>query len=162
MEIRTIEPRDFVEVATLENQNWTLKETPHLMAATAEQIMNKVLSGTTYLVAIEDEKIVGVLDYKPRHPSKYGNHVVTFGLVTDEKARQHGIATRLIEKCFECAKNEGFKKVTIQVLGTNKKALQLYKKIGFVQEAQLKNEFLIHGEYVDDDYFAYYLDPQTP
>ena len=71
MEIRTIEPRDFVEVATLENQNWTLQETPHLMAATAGQIMNKVLSGTTYLVAIEDEKIVGVLDYKPRHPSKY-------------------------------------------------------------------------------------------
>ncbi|XOW23768.1 hypothetical protein QK911_03630 [Lactococcus lactis] len=30
MEIRKIEPRDFVKVAQLENENWTLASTPHV------------------------------------------------------------------------------------------------------------------------------------
>lgn len=44
MEIRKIEPRDFVKVAQLENENWTLASTPHVMDSSAEKIIGKIMT----------------------------------------------------------------------------------------------------------------------
>lgn len=63
MEIRKIEPRDFVKVAQLENENWTLASTRHIMDSSAEKIISKIMSGTTYLLAEEHGEILGILDY---------------------------------------------------------------------------------------------------
>ena len=42
MEIRKIEPRDFVKVAQLENENWTLASTPHVMDSSAGKLSVKL------------------------------------------------------------------------------------------------------------------------
>ncbi len=158
MQIRKIEPRDFATVAMLENANWTLKATPHLMNSSAQTIMEKILKGTTYFLAIEQDEILGFLDFGPRHHSEFGQHVVTFGIMTVEKARKKGIATALIHHFIDFARHEGYKKITIQVMGSNQAGLQLYRKLGFVEEVCLRKEFYINGEYIDDYSFAYYLD----
>ncbi|PCS00203.1 GNAT family N-acetyltransferase [Lactococcus fujiensis] len=158
MEIRKIEPHDFAEVARLENENWTLDSTPHTMNSSAESIMKKVLEGTTYLLAVENGEILGLLDFNGRHRSIYGRHVATFGVMTVKNARHKGVASSLIHYFFEMAKSQNYKKVTIQVLGSNPSALELYKRLGFYEEARLKKEFFINGKYIDDYCFAYYLD----
>ncbi|MQW22729.1 MULTISPECIES: GNAT family N-acetyltransferase [unclassified Lactococcus] len=158
MEIRKIEPRDFAEVAKLENENWTLASTPHVMDSTVEKVMKKILDGESYLLAVEDDKILGFLDYSVRHRSKYGKHVATFGVMTVKEARHKGVASSLIKHFFDIAKSEKFKKITIQVMGSNPEALQLYRNLGFIEEAHLKKEFYINGNYVDDYSFVYYLD----
>lgn len=150
MNIRKIEPRDFAIVAQLENKYWTLDSTPHVMESSAEKIIEKITHGMGYFLAVEDEKILGVLDYGPRHKSKFGQHVITFGVMTDENARGKGVASRLIQFFIEYARKEGYQKITIQAMGSNPQALALYKKLGFIEEGRLRNEFFIHGRYIDD------------
>ncbi len=158
MEIRKIEPRDFVKVAQLENENWTLASTPHVMDSSAEKIIGKIMTGTTYFLAVENDEILGILDYGPRHKSEFGRHTVTFGIMTAQEARGKGVATTLINFFIDFAKKEGFKKITIQVMGSNPAVLKLYNKLGFVEEGRLKKEFFIDGEYIDDCILAFYLD----
>lgn len=158
MEIRKIEPRDFVKVAQLENENWTLASTRHIMDSSAEKIISKIMSGTTYLLAEEHGEILGILDYGFRHKSVFGKHIVIFGLMTAKEARGRGIATALINFFIDLAQKEGFKKISIQVMGSNPAALALYNKLGFVEEGRLKKEFFIDGDYVDDCFLAFDLD----
>ncbi|XOW24326.1 GNAT family protein [Lactococcus lactis] len=99
-----------------------------------------------------------MLDYGPRHKSEFGRHTVTFGIMTAQEARGKGVATTLINFFIDFAKKEGFKKITIQVMGSNPAALKLYNKLGFVEEGRLKKEFFIDGEYIDDCILAFYLD----
>ena len=70
--------------------------------------------------------------------------------MTAQEARGKGVATTLINFFIDFAKKEGFKKITIQVMGSNPAALKLYNKLGFVEEGCLKKEFFIDGEYIDD------------
>jgi RimJ/RimL family protein N-acetyltransferase len=158
MEIRKIEPHDFATVAQLENENWTLMSTPHTMNSDASKIMEKILKGTTYFLAVEDNEILGFLDFGPHNKSEFGQHVVTFGVMTVKNARGKGIATALIRYFIDFAHRENYKKITIRVMGSNPAALHLYRKLGFVQESCLRKEFYINGEYIDDYSFAYYLD----
>lgn len=158
MLIRKIEPRDFALVAQLENENWTLVSTPHVMNSSAEKIVEKITKGMGYFLAEEDGEILGVLDYGPRHKSDFGQHVVTFGVMTVETARGKGVATALIQHFLKFARHEGYKKITIQAMGSNPEALKLYKKLGFMVEGHLRSEFFINGHYVDDYTLAFYLD----
>ncbi|MCL2112464.1 MAG: GNAT family N-acetyltransferase [Streptococcaceae bacterium] len=158
MKIRKIEPRDFAIVAQLENENWPLTSTPHVMNSSAEKIIEKITKGMGYFIAEENGEILGVLDYGPRHKSEFGRHIITFGIMTVEKARGKGVATALITFFIDYARHEGYKKITIQVMGSNPTALKLYEKLGFVCEGRLRKEFFIDETYIDDCILAYYLD----
>ncbi|WP_251712974.1 GNAT family N-acetyltransferase [Lactococcus ileimucosae] len=157
MKIRPIEPHDFATVARLENQNWTLKSTPLIINSSAEKIMKKILKGTRYLLAEENGKILGVLDYGPRNKSEFGAHVLTFGVMTVQEARGKGIATQLIQHLIHEACTENYEKITINAMSSNPKALHLYERLGFVLEGQLRKEYYIDGTYVDSLIYAYYL-----
>lgn len=159
MRIRKIEPRDFAKVAELENKNWTSLSTPVIMASTAEKIMEKVLKGTTYFLAVNDEdtEILGILDSHVRHGVIAGAHVITFGLMTDELARHQGVAHELLAHFLDYAKSEDFRKVSIEVLGDNPVAQHLYESFGFVLEGREKEEFYLDGHYVDNLHYAYFL-----
>ena len=53
------------------------------------------------------------------------------GLYIDEKYRNQGIATKLIEECKKWAIEVGAKVFELNVLSENEKAINLYRKIGF-------------------------------
>lgn len=53
------------------------------------------------------------------------------GLYIDEKYRNQGIATELIEECKKWAIEIGAKIFELNVLSENEKAINLYRKIGF-------------------------------
>lgn len=58
---------------------------------------------------------------------------------------------------FVRAKEMGLKKISIRVLATNEKALQMYKKVGFEVEGCLVKEFFINEQYVNDYQLAIFL-----
>ncbi|QPS70875.1 GNAT family N-acetyltransferase [Lactococcus garvieae] len=157
MKIRPIEPHDFANVAKIENQNWTLKSTPFIINSSAEKIMKKILKGTRYLLAEENGKILGVLDYGQRNKSEFGSHVITFGVMTVQEARGKGVATALIQYLIREARTENYEKITINAMSSNPKALTLYEHLGFVREGELKKEYFIDGTYIDSLIYAYYL-----
>ena len=158
MEIRKIEPRDFARVAQLENENWTAESTPIIMNSSAESIMDRVLKGMNYLLATENGKIVAILDYNQRHALVAERKVIAFGLMTIKNQRRKGIAQRLIQYFLELAKKEGYRKISIEVLSTNSPAIHFYEKLGFICEGRQKAEFYLNDHYVDNLFYAYFLE----
>lgn len=59
------------------------------------------------------------------------NELYIEGIAVNEFARGKGIGTELIEAMTEFAKNKGYKNLTLQVIDTNPRANELYKKLGF-------------------------------
>ncbi len=56
------------------------------------------------------------------------------------------------------AKADNYKKIVIHVLSSNERACSFYEKLGFKQEAILKNQFYLNHNYVDDLMYSYYLE----
>ena len=159
MQIRPMELEDIEQVVALENQTWDTFNTPaSLPITTKDKIIKNFENRTHYLVAEENQDILGVLDYHTYYPFPSGHHVVTFGIAVSEKARGQGIGHKLIQTFFDMAKADGYQKVLIHVLSSNKTACTFYEKLGFRQEAILKHQFYLNHTYVDDLLYSYYLE----
>ena len=143
MQIRPMELEDIEQVVILENQTWDTFNTPApLPIANKDKIIKDFENGTHYLVAEENQDILGVLDYHTYYPFPSGQ----------------GIGRKLIQTFFDIAKADGYQKVLIHVLSSNEKACTFYEKLGFKQEAILKNQFYLNHNYVDDLIYSYYLE----
>ena len=70
-------------------------------------------------------------------------HKVEFGIGVLQAYWGYGIGKNLLQSCLAWAKSNGLKKITLQVLETNKPAIQLYKKYGFETEGILKQDKLL-------------------
>lgn len=65
-------------------------------------------------------------------------------IAVSERARGHGIGTKLLEKVFDEANRlDEINKVTLYVAGTNQGAVKLYERIGF-KTIKKRNSFLMH------------------
>ena len=56
------------------------------------------------------------------------------------------ISKIILEHCFNVL---NIRKITLGVIGKNKKALNLYEKLGFETEGILKNHVFVNGEYLN-------------
>lgn len=86
--------------------------------------------GSIYFAAIMNDEIVGGCGIYPTKnlPRGYCELVKLYLLPA---ARNYGIGKMLMEKCFEFAKNNGYKKVYLESMPELNKAVTLYKKYGF-------------------------------
>lgn len=58
-----------------------------------------------------------------------------------EEFRHKGVAKKMLEFAFDYAKNQGKTKVFLEVRVSNCKAIDLYKKLGFVEISRRKNYY---------------------
>lgn len=159
MQIRPMVLEDIDQVVTLENKTWNALNTPASLPVTSkDKLIKDFENGTHYLVIEDNNEILGVLDYHSYYPFPSGRHVVTFGIAISEKTREQGLGRQLIHSFFELAKADDYQKVLIHVLSSNEKACAFYEKLGFKQEAVLKNQFYLNDTYVDDLIYSYYLE----
>lgn len=90
------------------------------------------------------------------HENKKGEYYILIG---DKKYWNKGIGTKasklLLSKCKRQLK---LNKIYLQVAESNKSALKLYKKIGFVIEGRLKNEFIREGKHITMIRMAFFMD----
>lgn len=95
---------------------------------------NKLSDGSLiqWLVENQDEIIacgaVIFYDFPPSYTNKSGKKAYISNMYTKEKYRGQGIATKLLSKLVEEAKNEGITKIW---LGASKMGRPVYKKFGF-------------------------------
>ncbi|MED1091092.1 GNAT family N-acetyltransferase [Bacillus paramycoides] len=68
------------------------------------------------------------------------SHKVEFGVCILKEFWGYGIGKNLLLQSINWADENEMKKISLQVLETNKKAIQLYKKVGFEVEGVLKND----------------------
>lgn len=79
-------------------------------------------------VAIEEEKIVGFIDFWITFDIGQLNQIAVL-----PSFRRKGIASRLLEKAFQIMYEKRVVNVTLEVRYHNEKAIQFYQKHGFIK-----------------------------
>ncbi|MHC5532499.1 GNAT family N-acetyltransferase [Priestia megaterium] len=102
-----------------------------------------------FLVASVHNEIVGFSRYKGNELKRIA-HKVEFGVCIAQERWGYGIGKELLQQSILWADSAGMKKMTLNVLETNKKAIDLYTKFGFEIEGVLKNDKLLSdGKFYD-------------
>ena len=100
------------------------------------------------LVAIVGDRIVGFSRCQGSSLKRLA-HKVTFGVGVSKVFWGYGIGKALLQVSIDWADANGIKKMALEVLETNNKAIQLYQQVGFSVEGILKNEKCL----ADDQYY---------
>ena len=114
-------------------------------------IIDHQKDGAVILGAVVDNALVGTV--RIRNDSKQRiAHVGVLSISVDKEYRQNGVATALITTALEWAKNDPLvEKVALAVFANHTIAIDLYKRLGFVEEGRRIREFKIGpDEYADD------------
>ena len=104
-------------------------------------------SKNLFLVAEVHNRIVGFSRCEGANLKRL-SHKVEFGVCILKEFWGYGMGRRLLQQSIHWADKNEIKKISLQVLETNEKAIQLYKKLGFEVEGILKNDKrLSEGKY---------------
>ncbi|KXH86745.1 GNAT family N-acetyltransferase [Sporosarcina sp. HYO08] len=105
----------------------------------------------TLLVAEIQNEIVGWIVFLSPGRSRL-SHTGSLGMMVRKDFRNRGIGKLLLQRILEWAElNPCIEKVSLGVFSTNKRAIALYKGMGFIEEGRKIKEFKINdNEYIDD------------
>jgi len=102
-----------------------------------------------FLIAKVDDKIIGALTCSGSNRKKI-RHVTSLGVSIAKEYRDQGIGHQMMARAIEWAKATGVvTRIQLSVFESNKPAIHLYKKLGFVVEGQRRNSIYRDGEYQD-------------
>lgn len=102
-----------------------------------------------FIVAKVDGKIVGNLDLVRYGKWPKTDHVRYLDMAVLDGFRSIGIGNALMDYSIAWAKTKGLEKIILEVFSTNDRAIELYKKFGFVVEGINKRSVKLSG--VDAD-----------
>lgn len=88
------------------------------------------------VVAIADGEVIGSL-WVGRESHAVMRHVASLGMSVDERWRGQGIGSALMSRGFRWARWATVEKLALTVYPHNQRAINLYKKFGFVEEGRL-------------------------
>lgn len=112
------------------------------------------------VVADRSGEIVGVLTIQ-RGMYRKNRHTANLGIAITTGHRRKGLGKELILAGIGWCRENYVKKLNLEVFSSNKNAISLYEKMGFVIEGARKNQFIIDGTYVDDVFMTYWLDQEN-
>ena len=113
---------------------------------------------TLFLLAEVKGKIVGFTRCEGNKLSRF-RHKAEFGICILKECWGYGIGKVFLENVLMCANTAGIKKISLTVVETNGKAIELYEKYGFLEEGLLIND-RIHkdGSYYNTVIMGKFLD----
>jgi RimJ/RimL family protein N-acetyltransferase len=100
------------------------------------------------LVAEVDGKVVGSSDIHPL--SGFSKHVGIVGMIIKNGFREIGIGTEVLKTLVEQARKMGLKVLTLSAFATNKRAIHVYEKVGFVRTGVIPKKLFKDGVYIDE------------
>ncbi|CAG9610610.1 L-amino acid N-acetyltransferase AaaT [Pseudoneobacillus rhizosphaerae] len=95
-----------------------------------------------FLVSEANGRIVGFSRCEGNQLKRM-SHKVEFGVCVLKEFWGYGIGANLLKETIRWAETEEIKKITLNVLETNEKAIKLYKNYGFEVEGVLKKDKLL-------------------
>ena len=87
-------------------------------------------------VSIADGKVIGSI-WVGRDANPVTRHVASLGMSVDREWRSKGIGSALMTEAFRWARWAGIEKIGLTVYPHNQRAINLYKKYGFLEEGRL-------------------------
>ncbi|MDF2547688.1 MAG: acetyltransferase, gnat family [Anaerosolibacter sp.] len=97
---------------------------------------DSIAERTIFLVAEAEGKIVGFARCEGNKLSRF-KHKAEFGICVSKEYWGHGIGKVLLGDVLIWADNVGIEKISLTVIETNTKAIELYRRYGFVEEGLL-------------------------
>jgi RimJ/RimL family protein N-acetyltransferase len=101
-----------------------------------------------FLVAEVGRKLVASSDIHILHGDE--KHVGILGIVVKNGFRDLTIGTEVMKTLIEQATTLGLKVLTLQVFATNRRAIHVYEKVGFVQTGTVPKKHFREGQYIDE------------
>lgn len=123
-----------------------------------EKIEKALEKNNLYAVYETEGQVVGFLAFR-RYEYARLNHAGSMGMGIKEGYRSQGIGTQLIGFLIEWAKQQdGLEKICLGVVSVNERAINVYRRLGFVEEGRQRNQIKYEdGSYSDDIMMAYML-----
>ena len=110
-------------------------------------------------VADVDGTIVGVQSVDRFSPLISSlSHVATMGTWVKPEGRGLGIGRTLFKESLSFARSNDYRKVVVQVLATNDRALRFYRGLGFTDVGVFRNHARLSGAFHDEIYLEMPLD----
>jgi ribosomal protein S18 acetylase RimI-like enzyme len=104
---------------------------------------------TLFLLAFRDKELVGYTLCNIG-TFKVNKHTADMGISVKSGHRDKGIGTHLMTQTFERLKKKGVSKVTLSVFSVNLRAIQFYKRLGFIEEGTRRQQWLFQGKLIDE------------
>lgn len=138
--------------ACLESVGREKKFLAHIDALPLERVVglirDSVMNNTAQYVALDGAAVVGWCDVVPA-PGEAVKHRGSLGLGVLATYRGRGLARRLMTEALEHAMRSGITRVELEVRADNWNAIELYRRMGFVQESTVRNGMCFDGKYFD-------------
>lgn len=109
------------------------------------------------LIAEMNEQIVGILNFRSGTCPRI-THTGIFGVSVLKAHWGSGIGRGLVESLVEWARTAKIRKINLKVRPDNTRAMDMYRKLGFVEEGKITREFYINGNYYDNILMGLELD----
>ena len=150
MEIRPARQADAEAVARIYNHGIkerqatfeTRPRRPHEIEAWLDE-------GRPFLVATEDEQIVGFARVSAYSTRKAYAGVGEHGVYVSADARRKGVGLKLMKALADAAEQAGYHKLTSRVFTTNQASLNLHRAAGFTEVGIQRRHGRLEGEWKD-------------
>ena len=139
--IRKGTPRDIPQVLALIKELAEYEKAPHEVELTEEQMLQQGFGERPlfeFLVAVHQEKIIGLSLFYPRFSTWKGKGLYLEDLVVTQDYRGKGIGQKLLLQTARIAHGENYTGLYWQVLDWNTPAIEFYTKLG----AQFDDEWI--------------------
>jgi RimJ/RimL family protein N-acetyltransferase len=153
--IRRARPED--AGAQVANFNEVIAERVYLMSERHPRTVDEVRAqyrdanprSELWLVAEVGGAVVGGGNFTRGKWSKNA-HTADLGVAIRAEFRGLGLGEAVMRAGIEWARDVGIRKLKLGVFATNDRAIALYRKLGFVEEARLRGEVELDGRAVDE------------
>src|SRR5690625_5679538 len=139
---------DFIHLLNNESviMSFLFEETYRSMTSLQNDYDKNIDSDTArqFILKKNDEKVgfVSLFGFEPVHQK------AEFGIMIEKKHQGNGYASKATKLAMEYAfMNMNVRKLSLVVDETNEKAIYVYRKVGFEDEAVLKDEYFVSGSY---------------
>lgn len=102
-----------------------------------------------FLAAEVGKKVVALAEFKIKKGDKE-HPVGAIGIIVKKGYRNIGIGTEILKTIFEQATFFGLRKMTINAFATNKRAIHVYKKVGFIETGIIPERHFRQGKLIDE------------
>lgn len=113
-------------------------------------------SGSCMLVATHNNKIIGVSNFITNINDRM-SHRGEIGISVLKDYWGKGVAKKLLDKILDFARSKNIEIVSLDVISTNTRAINFYKKFGFTKYATYPKYAKIENTYLDADMMILFL-----
>jgi ribosomal protein S18 acetylase RimI-like enzyme len=160
MLLRSLTPEDAAVFLTLRLRG--LQECPEAFASSYEEEATtppaeiekrlKPKTDSAIVGAFRNGELVGLTDIQRENMPKLAHKAFIWGVYVAPQARGHGVGTRVVSHALNYASETlGVRQVNLGVNAGNTAAVELYKKMGFVQYG-FEQGFLLVAGVLHDEY----------